>query len=99
MEFGLITRVAGLAALSVVAVEQLLKLKFIPVAFANRYPVVTNIVLSLGAAILAVWQNFVQPVVWTDWVLLVGTISVVAAVVYNQLVSNWTELRAMEGEK
>lgn len=99
MEFGLITRVAGLAALAVVAVEQLLKLKFIPVAFANRYPVVTNLVLSLGASLLAVWQDFVQPVVWTDWVLLVATVAVVAAVVYNQLLANWSQLRAMEGEK
>lgn len=98
MEIEFFTRVAGLSALAVVAVQQILKLKFIPMAFANKYPVPTNILLSLVAAIIVVWQTALTPAVWTDWVVLVATISVVAAVVYNQLISKWTELREMEGQ-
>lgn len=98
MEIEFFTRVAGLSALAVVAVQQILKLNFIPVGFANKYPVPTNIVLSAVAAIIVVWQTSIQPVVWTDWLILGATISVVAAIVYNQLIKQWSELRQTEGE-
>lgn len=93
------TNISALAALAVVAVQQILKLKFIPVAFANRYPVPTLILLSIVAAIIAVWQTPVNPQSWTDWVLLVSTIGVVAAITYNMTLRNWSQLREMEGEK
>lgn len=98
MEVEFFSRVAGLAALAVVAVQQVLKLKFIPVGFANKYPVPTNILLSVVTSIIVVWRTALEPRVWTDWVILVATVSVVAAIVYNQLVSKWTELRETEGE-
>lgn len=90
MEF--FTHVTLLAAGGVVLVQELLKL--LPTAIASRYPVLTNILLSLIAAIVAVWQaNVTHPAVWTDWLLLVGTISVVAAIVYNQLIGKRNFLR------
>lgn len=96
MEF--FTHATALAALAVVVLQQILKFKFVPVNFANKYPVPTNILLSIGAALYVVWQSDVPtPHVWTSWVQLVATISVVAAITYNMLLRNWTELRATEG--
>lgn len=97
MEIEFFTRVAGLTALAVVAVQEILKLKFIPLGFANRYPVPTNIALSTIASALVVWRTSLQPAVWQDWVLLVATVAVVAGAVYNTLFRNWAELRAVEG--
>lgn len=98
MEVDLFVKLAGLAALAVTVVEEILKLKIIPFAFANRYPVPTNILLSLAAAGIVAWnQAEVRPDVWTDWVLFVGAVSVVAAVTYNMLFDKWKQLRAMEG--
>lgn len=97
MEIELFARVAGLAGLSVLAVEEILKLKVIPLSFANRYPVVTNILLSVIAALVAVWQGHLNPNHWTDWVVLVATIAVVAAITYNQLIGKSPELKSMEG--
>lgn len=100
MDLAFFTQATALAAIGVVVVQQILKLKFIPVAFANRYPVPTNIVLSVIASVIAVWQsNTTTPVTWTDWVALVVLVSVVAAIIYNNLLRNWTELRATEAEK
>lgn len=99
MEVEFFTQATALAAIGVVIVQQILKLKFIPVSFANKYPVPTNILLSVVAAFIAVWRsNVVEPVVWTQWLLLIGTIAVVAAIIYNSLLRNWAELRATEGE-
>lgn len=93
------THVVALSALAVVAVQQILKLKAIPIPFANRYPVPTNILLSIVASVIVVWTSKVHvPVAWTDWVLLVVTTSVVAAITYNNTLRNWTQLRQMEGE-
>lgn len=98
MDVSFFTHAAALSALAVVGVHQILKLKFIPVGFANKYPVPTNILLSVIASIVAVWQgNAPHPVSWSDWVLLAGTVSVVAALTFNQLLRNWTELRETEG--
>lgn len=90
--------IALLAAAAVVAAQQILKLKVVPIAFANRYPVPTNILLSVVAAVLAVWTDNVRLVAWTDWLLFVGTVSVVAAITYNQLIGRSAELKEMEGE-
>lgn len=97
MEVESFARIAGLAALAVVAVQQILKLKVIPTAFANRFPVLTNILLSIVSAIFVVWKDLVQADAWTDWIIIVATISVVAAIVYNQLIGKWAQLREMEG--
>lgn len=98
MEF--FNHVSVLAALAVMVLQQILTLKVVPNGFANRYPVPTLIVLSSVAAFVAVWLDKVPtPQAWTDWVLLVVTIGVTAAVVYNSTIRNWTQLREMEGEK
>jgi hypothetical protein len=88
---------AVLASLAVVAVHEILKFKIIPMQFANKYPVPTLIILSILAAIGVTWTSDVQPHVWTEWVLLVSTIGVVAAITYNMVFKNWSELRKMEG--
>lgn len=98
MDLAFFTQATALAAIAVVVVQQILKLKFIPVSFANKYPVPTNILLSVVASIVAVWQNGVNAVTWQDWVVLAFTVSVVAAITYNALLRNWTELRATEGQ-
>lgn len=95
MEF--FTTVTGLAALAVLAVHQILKLNAIPVAFANKYPVPTNILLSIVASVIVVWQTAIDPDGFKEWLGLVTIIAVVAAIVYNQLIGKWAELRAMEG--
>lgn len=97
MEFEGLIRVASLAGLAVLAVEQILKLKVVPVEFANKYPVLTNVLLSIAASLFAVYQDYVQPVVWQDWLLLVVMVVVVAAVVYNNTLRNSPELRKLEG--
>jgi hypothetical protein len=91
------TAVTLYAAGAVLVVQQILKLKIVPLAFANRYPVPTNIVLSIVAAVVATWQTDVQPHTWNQWVAFVGLIAVVAAAAYNQLIGKWAELRSMEG--
>lgn len=90
------THAVALSALAVVAVEQTLKLKLVPVTFANRYPVPTLIVLSLIAAIIVDLQGTLQPQSVLDWVLLVVTTAVTAAITYNSTLRYWDDLRAME---
>lgn len=98
MEF--LNHVTVMAGLAVLAVHQLLKLKFIPVAFANRYPVPTAILLSAGASFFVVWKEMVAtPQAWTDWIVLGVTVLLVAAITYNMTIRNWVQLRAMEAEK
>lgn len=92
------TAVAATAAIGVVVVQQILKLKFIPVSFANKFPVPTLLVLSIIASLIAVFSvPVVAPTEWWGWVVLVVTIAVVAAIIYNNILKNWDELRATEG--
>lgn len=80
--------ITALAALSVVAVQQILKLNVIPVFFANKYPVLTNLLLSAIASVVVTWQTVVALVGWQDWVTYVATISVLAAITYNMTLRN-----------
>lgn len=97
MEF--FNHVTVLGGLAVMVLQQILTLKVVPVAFANRYPVPTLIVLSTIAAIGAVLLDKIPtPVAWTDWILLTVTIGITAAFVYNHTIRNWVQLRALEGE-
>ena len=91
-------QVTLLASLAVVVVQQILKLNVIPVSFANRFPVPTNIVLSAIAAVVVTWQTALQLTTVLSWLVYVGTVSVVAAITYNNTVRNWTGLREKEGE-
>lgn len=90
-------QVTLLAAGAVLIVQQIIKLNFIPIAIANKYPVPTNIVLSIIAAFVAVWRTDVQPDSVGAWIVFVGTIAVVAAISYNQLLGRWKELKEAEG--
>lgn len=97
MEF--FNHITLLTAGAVVVIQELLSLKFIPSSFANRFPIPTLIVLSTLAALLTVFLTNQQATPHTvgDWILLVSTIGVVAAVTYNHTIRQWTDLRAMEG--
>jgi uncharacterized membrane protein len=83
MEF--LSQAAIAAAAVVLVVQEVLKLKVVPVAVANRFPVVTNIVLSIVATF------FLVPVQWDMdnigyLAVQIGTVAVIAAIAYNQLV-------------
>lgn len=88
---------ASLAAAGVVIlVQQILKLKIVPLALANKYPVPTNIILSVIATFILV------PVQWSfdnlgALALQIVAVAVTAAIAYNQLFGKWSELRSMEG--
>ena len=97
MDASFFTHAVALSALAVVIVHQILKLSFLPVSFANKYPVPTNIVLSIVASVVAVWQGHPAHVTKTDWLILAATVSVTAALTFNQLLKNWTGLRSTEG--
>lgn len=92
----LFVHAVALSALAVVAVQQILKLKFIPWDFPNKYPVPTLIILSAGASVVTVWQSTLAPRNWTDWLLLGATIAVTSALTYITTLKNWKELRDME---
>lgn len=97
MDFPILVNVAFVSSLAVVAAQQILKLKFIPATFANKYPVPTNILLSIAASIIAVVSNKqATPTGAVGWIALVAFVAVVAGIVYNTLLRNWTELRQME---
>lgn len=88
----------AVSALATVALLQILKLRLFPPTFANKYPVPTLIVLSVAAAIWTVLRSSVAPKTWTDWVVLTGTIGVVAALTYRTTIANWAELREIESK-
>lgn len=80
--------ITALAALAVVAVQQILKLNVIPVYFANKYPVLTNIVLSLIASVVVTWQTAINLVGIGSYVAYAATLSVLAAITYNMTLRN-----------
>lgn len=96
-----LTQATILAASAVLLVQQILKLNIIPVAFANRYPVPTNLLLSLVATIVVT-----VPVVHVGWswhnspliLRTFGLVAVGAAIAYNQLLGKWEQLKQAEGE-
>ena len=92
-------QVAILSAGAVTIIQQVLKLRIVPIAFANRYPVPTNVILSVLAAVYVKWQDIVNLHSFGDWAAFVGVVAVVAAVTYNQLLGRSTELKSMEGER
>lgn len=91
------THATALTGLAVLAIQQVLK--FLPnsmVNFPNEYPVLTNIALSIGAAIYVNWKDIITPHVWTDWAGLIATISVVAALAYNMTLRNSVAVKELE---
>ncbi len=90
--------ITTLAALSVVAVQQILKLNIIPVYFANKYPVFTNIFLSIVASLVVTWQTAIQLIEWTQWVAYIATVSVLAAITYNMTIKNSDGLQSVSNK-
>lgn len=86
--------ITALAALAVVAVQQILKLNVIPVYFANKYPIITNVVLSAIASVIVTWQTAISLVGWAEWVTYIGTVSVLAAITYNMTLRNSEAVQA-----
>lgn len=80
--------ITALAALAVVAVQQILKLNVIPIYIANKYPVLTNVLLSILASVIVTWQTAIALTTWTAWIAYVGTVSVLAAITYNMTLRN-----------
>lgn len=87
--------ITALAALSVVAVQQIIKLNVIPVYFANKYPVFTNFVLSAIAAVVVTYQTAINLVDVKDWIAYVATVSVLAAITYNMTLRNSPEIQSV----
>lgn len=83
--FAQVTLLAGLA---VVAFQQILKLNVLPVYFANKYPVATNIGLSLVASVVVQYKTAVNLVNLQQWIAYVATVVIVAAVTYNMTLRN-----------
>lgn len=92
-------QITALAALSVVAVHQILKLNVIPLYFANKYPVFTNILLSAIAAVVVTWQTAVNLVNVAQWIAYVATVSVLAAVTYNMTIKNSPAIQNASSKK
>ena len=82
------TQITALAALAVVAVQQALKLNVIPVYFANKYPVLTNVILSILASVFVSYKTAIDLQGWAAWIAYVGTVSVIAALAYNMTLRN-----------
>lgn len=80
--------ITALAALAVVAVQQILKLNVIPVYFANKYPVLTNIVLSFIASVVVTWQTAINLVGVAQYVAYAATLSLLSAITYNMTLRN-----------
>lgn len=89
----------ALAALAVVVVQQILKLNVIPLYFANRYPVITNVILSVIAAVVVNWQTVVKLNNGWDWITEVAVVSVVAAITYNATLANSVGAQAATSRK
>lgn len=99
MDLGaLFTHAVALSALAVVAIQQFLKWKVIPVKFANKYPVPTLIVLSILASALVDWQGGAVIHTWGDFVLQAALVAVSAALTYRTTLKNWDALRATESQ-
>lgn len=81
-------QVTALAALAVVLFHTILKLNVVPLYFANNYPVLTNVVLSVVASVVVSWKTAVNLVGLWQWVAYVGTVAVLAAVTYNMTLKN-----------
>jgi hypothetical protein len=89
----LFAQITALAALAVVAVQQILKLNVVPVYFANKYPVLTNIALSIIASVVVTYKTAITLVGWQQWVAYVATVSVLAAVTYNMTIKNSSAIK------
>lgn len=91
MEVALNLDVLVLAGVAVSYATQVLKSQFVPVQF-QKYPRLTAAVASLVASVVVVWQQNVpfSSLEVVDWVKVVLSILLVAAIAYNTLVKGST---------
>jgi len=85
MEF--LASVTAISAASVVVAVQVLKMEAIPVKFVNKYPALTNIIISFVAATIATLGSVAsgRELTLMDYLFLAVSIPVVASITYNQL--------------
>lgn len=83
----------------VMVVEELLKLRVVPLKLVNRHPVPTNLVLSAIVTLLMAPLTGID-YQWSHWqeigsLWLLTALS--AAIAYNQLLDKWDQLKRLEG--
>lgn len=91
--------VTVLLALTVLASQQILKI--IPLgftAFANKYPVFTNIGISIVSTVVAATTNHIAPKGWTGWVGAVALCALVAALFYNNTFGKSDTIKTLENK-
>lgn len=94
----LFTQVVLITGVSVMAVQQILKLKFIPTNITNTYPVLAAIVLSIVGTILAITVTpLAAPATLLQWAAMTVEVLLVATGTYFFTIRNWSQLRSMEG--
>lgn len=93
------SEITALAALSVVAFQQILKLNVVPLYFANNYPVLTNIGLSIVASLVVTWATAVELTNLGEWIAYVGTVAVLAAITYNMTLRNSEAVKNASNKK
>lgn len=91
-----INHITLLAAGATTLAVQIMKLKLFPPSFANRYPVPTNLAVSLIATGVIYYTNWLPLHTVGDWLGTFGVIAVVAAMTYNHVLGQWGELKSSE---
>lgn len=83
----------------VLVVEELLKLRVVPLDWVNRHPVPANLVLSAAVtALMAPLTGIAYELAnWQEIASLWLLTALTAAVAYNQLLSKWDQLKRLEG--
>lgn len=92
------TQITVAAGLAVVAVQSILKLNVVPLYFANKFPVITNVVLSVVASLIVSWQTAITLVTWLQWLTYIATVVVIAAVTYNMTLRNSDALQKVSNK-
>jgi len=90
--------ITALAALSIVAVESILKLNVVPITFANRFPVTTNVLLSIAASIIVTWKTMIILTGLSQWVAYIATLSVLSAITYNMTLRNSYKIQSLSNK-
>lgn len=94
----LFSQITALAALSVVAVQQILKLNVLPIYIANKYPILVNVILSIIASVVVTWQTAVVLTGAGEWIAYVATVSVLAAITYNMTLRNSEAVQSISSD-
>lgn len=107
MEWEFLVKAVLAAGFAVAVIQQILKSNFIPVTFANRYPVPTNIVLSIVASVVVMWSQAVEAFnqalalgftvsTLTSLAVVAGSIGLIASITYNNMLDKWPWIKRNE---